>query len=177
MPARVSQGRETFWVDAARLDVTFDGGTSGDAGDLRELYDRYTPLIFPRGRLAAPIGGAVDGAAAVVSRLSFDVARPMLSVAPGEDESYALSIAADAIVVTAAGALGALRALETLSQLVEFVVTRDGGAPAYAVRRAPVAVADAPRWAHRGVLLDCARHFLPPPTLRRAVDALAALKV
>jgi len=42
---------------------------------------------------------------------------------------------------------------------------------------APVAVADAPRFPWRGVMVDPARAFLPPATLRLLIDSLASAKL
>ena len=42
---------------------------------------------------------------------------------------------------------------------------------------APWHVADRPAFAHRGVLVDTARHFLPMDTLLRQIDALAYNKM
>ena len=66
---------------------------------------------------------------------------------------------------------GCLRGLETFSQLV----VRGGGG--WGVPGAPVAIADAPRFRHRGVMLDTSRHFLPPATLRAVVDGMAVDKL
>jgi hexosaminidase len=103
----------------------------------------------------------------------------------GEDRDPLLTLDTDEsyrLVVRRAGA-GKLRAevraqsffgvrhgLETLSQLVWWddaslrVLTR-------------VHIRDAPRFAHRGVLLDTARNFLPLRALRATVDGLAACKL
>ena len=62
--------------------------------------------------------------------------------------------------------MGALRGLETLLQL-----SNSDGVPAEAEIR------DAPRFPHRGVLLDSSRHFLPVPTLTSFLDAMAMNKL
>lgn len=72
--------------------------------------------------------------------------------------------------VRAQSFFGVRHGLETLSQLVWWddtslrVLTR-------------VHIRDAPRFAHRGVLLDTARNFLPLGALRATVDGLAACKM
>ena len=67
--------------------------------------------------------------------------------------------------------VGLLRGLETLSQLV--TVAADGGLwipPS-------VAIQDAPTFAHRGILLDTARNFMPVQALRQTIDALMYSKM
>ena len=87
----------------------------------------------------------------------------------------------DAIRVAAPTVFGALHALETLSQLVQFRPggapdsdDDDAGSPFYEVHKTPLAIADAPRFRYRGVMVDCARHFMPVRDLERTVDAMAA---
>ncbi|KXS16664.1 glycoside hydrolase family 20 protein [Gonapodya prolifera JEL478] len=98
-----------------------------------------------------------------------------------QSEAFALRVPSDgsAAVLVAESAVGAVRGVDTLSQLVRTAVTGDGGtlspaprvpfldpsarAPpqAFAVFAAPVEVYDAPRFRYRGVFVDCARRFLP----------------
>jgi hypothetical protein len=102
------------------------------------------------------------------------------------------------IAITAEGVYGALRALETLSQLVTFhfggagsglparepgsesaagMGANQGSSSYYRVRGAPWAIADAPRFAHRGLMVDTGRHFLPLAVLRGVVDSLPYAKL
>ena len=90
----------------------------------------------------------------------------------GVDEAYTLRVPAPAAgsanaTLACATAYGCLRGFETFVQLV---VRR-------AVAAAPLVVDDAPRFAHRGVLVDTARHFLPLATLRAVVEGMAADKL
>jgi hypothetical protein len=122
-----------------------------------------------------------------------------------DDESYTLEVAKDesggspSARVVAPTAWGALRGLETLAQLVHQVdldagcwagdaplfpwrtaAAASGGAggrPLLVIPAAPLAVADAPRYPWRGVLLDTANHFLPVGALEQFVDAMAAVKM
>lgn len=93
--------------------------------------------------------------------------------APATDPSYTLRVDAPTARVDAKTQWGALRALETLSQLVAWRGEGDAGAGRthYRVHGSPVVVADAPRFPWRGLLLDTARHFLPVPAIERILGA------
>ena len=93
-------------------------------------------------------------------------------LAHGSDESYRLAVTeAGAATVTAPTAAGAVHGLETLAQLLKQAA--DGSV---ALCTVPVAIDDAPRFAWRGMMIDCSRHFLPVPLIKRMVDALSAAK-
>ena len=171
MPGRLALGAGTLLVPS---NITW--AVAADAPrTLTDAIARYRALIFSRGeRAGAPPGGAT----AVTINVS-DASDAYPADWALVDESYELHVpapgdaASSAIALTARTVYGALRALETLAQLVAYEPALD----AYAVAVAPVAVADAPRFAHRGLLVDVARHYQPPARLRGVVDAMAAAKL
>ncbi|KAM9330971.1 LOW QUALITY PROTEIN: beta-hexosaminidase subunit beta [Gastrophryne carolinensis] len=81
------------------------------------------------------------------------------------DESYKLSVTAGVAVLQANQVWGVLRGLETFSQLDQ----NDVGA--YLINQTQII--DFPRFAHRGILLDTSRHYLPLKTLLQNLDAMA----
>jgi hexosaminidase len=84
----------------------------------------------------------------------------------GAPESYALEVTADRATLTAPDAAGLFRGRQTLEQLRE----PDGAI-------APVRIQDAPRYAHRGVMLDVARHFFGVDDVKRLIDLAASYKL
>jgi hexosaminidase len=90
-------------------------------------------------------------------------------------EAYTLAVPAAggpaaAATLTADTVFAAMRGLETLSQLLDFVSPGAWNLPA-------AAIADAPAFPHRGALIDTARHFLPLPSLLAMIDAMAYSKM
>jgi hypothetical protein len=89
------------------------------------------------------------------------------------DESYSLSISEfGESIITAKTVYGVLRALESLSQLILF----DSETGFYSVHGCPIDITDAPRYPHRGLLLDTSRHFQPIAALKRTIDSLSYAK-
>jgi hexosaminidase len=88
------------------------------------------------------------------------------------DESYSLDVRpGQPAALRAATVLGALHGLETFSQLVTF----DFDAEAYS---SPcVSIRDAPRFPHRGLMMDTARHYEPVVAIRALVDSLPYAKL
>ena len=75
--------------------------------------------------------------------------------------------------LTADTVFGAYRGLETLSQLIRF----DFGSSSYVVDGAPIKISDAPRFPHREILLDSARHYEPVHVIEAILDSLAYAKL
>lgn len=169
-PASYTQGSGT-----SRLVVgaKFRCMVSGPTNDiLKAACSRYEGYIsshaFPVSRRvgfgAVPTGDPLDSieitADDVVSELSLHT-----------NESYSLTIGnTGAARVHAAHAVGALRALETFFQLLQ------------PLRKAtftvgPVEINDAPRWPHRGVLIDTGRHFYPVEFLKHIIEGMAMDKL
>jgi hexosaminidase len=93
-----------------------------------------------------------------------------------EDEAYALEVDDAGIALTAPTAHGAFNGVQTIRQLL----------PAFAESPVPVrvdwtvpavSVTDAPRFAHRGLMLDVARSFLTVEEVEEVIDDMVALKM
>ena len=81
-------------------------------------------------------------------------------------EGYRLSVSGDGVVIEASGEAGLFYGLQTL-----FALTKG-------VRAAPfVAIADEPRFAYRGLMIDVSRHFFGVEVLKRQIDMMARLKL
>ncbi|HVM86737.1 MAG TPA: family 20 glycosylhydrolase [Puia sp.] len=87
----------------------------------------------------------------------------------GEDESYSIQSNVQQISVNATNDIGAIRALETLLQLVS--------ADATGYYFPGVEIDDQPRFAWRGLLLDVALHFMPVDVIKRTLDGMAEVKM
>ncbi|MBZ5856019.1 beta-N-acetylhexosaminidase [Flavihumibacter profundi] len=86
-----------------------------------------------------------------------------------EDESYHLITGSKQVKITANTDLGAIRALETLQQLVS---VQKGG-----YYFPGVEIYDEPRFPWRGLLLDITLHWMPMDVVKRTLDAMAAVKL
>ena len=148
--------------------------SGADAPDVSAGVARFLARAFP---YAAPSAAAAQrrGSAAAVSALTLVIGNGSAELQLGVDESYRLSVpsdAASAIVVSAATQFGALAALETLSQLLEW----DPPTRAYSIAGAPLDIADSPAFGWRGLLVDTARHFQPVSVLRAVIESMAMAK-
>ncbi|KAL2972312.1 hypothetical protein AAZX31_15G247900, partial [Glycine max] len=86
----------------------------------------------------------------------------------GVDESYTLSILPSLATLTAKTTWGAMRGLETFSQLA-------WGNPTWIA--VGVQVLDSPLYAHRGIMLDTSRNYFPVKDLLRTVEAMSMNKL
>ncbi len=92
-----------------------------------------------------------------------------VDVVLGIDESYELLISKEQIKINAKTDVGAMRAIETLLQLITYDAD-DFYFPA-------VTIKDAPRFIWRGLMIDAARHFQPINVIKRNLDAMASVKM
>jgi hexosaminidase len=121
---------------------------------LTAAFERYTALTFPHVISAGAGASSASGTPALTS-LKVSVASlaedfPQLET----DESYELTIApTSGATLTANTVFGALRGLETFSQMVVF----DFDSEAYTLPYAPWQISDTPRFPHRGLMIDSAR--------------------
>ncbi|WP_262928322.1 beta-N-acetylhexosaminidase [Streptomyces xanthii] len=88
-------------------------------------------------------------------------------------EAYRLDVTPAGVVVTGGDRAGVFHGCQTLLQLLPAEVYRRGEASGVRWAVPAVAVADAPRFAWRGAMLDVARHFMPKHDVLRFVDLMA----
>ena len=91
----------------------------------------------------------------------------------GPAESYEIAAGGASVVITGADAAGLYYGIQSLGQLVR--PSSDATGSGWEIPS--VAVADAPRFAYRGVMLDVARHFQPVETVKAYIDRAASLKL
>ncbi|MDG4796252.1 beta-N-acetylhexosaminidase [Micromonospora sp. WMMD1082] len=91
-------------------------------------------------------------------------------------EGYRLDIAADGVRITAGTAAGLFHGVQTLRQLLPAAV--ESATPVAARWVLPGgSIVDRPRYPHRGVMLDVARHFFGVADVLRVIDHLARYKL
>ncbi|XP_077486330.1 beta-hexosaminidase subunit beta-like isoform X2 [Amblyomma americanum] len=134
---------------------------------------RYRNLTLPSSTTRSGIDGDRDAPANLLSSLHVGVRRHNGAnncgyPPPKANERYTLTIPASGDAkLTSETVWGALRGLETFSQMVlarpneRYAVVNSGE------------VRDFPRFSHRGILMDTARHFLPVAIIKQNLDAMA----
>jgi hexosaminidase len=108
-----------------------------------------------------------------LTTINFNIAENNDTIPFGDNEKY--SIAMDdslySVDITAPSAFGALRAMQTLVQLV-----RQGRGYNY-IPNFPITVEDKPKFPHRGLLLDTAREYYHVSTIKNIIRFLGANKM
>lgn len=129
--------------------------------------ERYRKLIFAGGSSTVSQignGSSLLPALRVVVGNARDCGHPQ----QGDIEDYSLEIPFEGDArLYAARVWGALRGLETFSQLVHW----DNSRMAFVVNS--TRIFDYPAYTYRGVLLDSARHFLPVKLIKQNLDAMS----
>ena len=147
---------------AARTIIVCDG----DA-ELQEVAARAVEALRRVTGWTLRTGAAAGGGSNLVLRLE----RGLFSGLPEwqRAESYRLSVNGSRIELAATAAHGLFNGAQTLSQLVA-----PAGEGQWQVGACEVE--DYPRFQWRGLLLDPARHFLPPDYLKKFIEVMAFYK-
>lgn len=136
-------------------------------GSIAETAAEAGPHEAPAGELSIlPVEAPVDGRGGAMSATGeCDERREPGEPTPEDPEAYQLIVTADHVRLRG-GPAGLSHALATLEQLV-------------AGRRhvAPMEIADRPRFAWRGLMIDLARHMVAPAVLREVVDLMALYRM
>lgn len=149
--------------------------TGAKNAHVQDAAKRYTKLIFKEkwtpvqvtAKQSLKTGGKL-------SSLDIKVADNHIKLDAEIDESYVLDVPSKGgkASLTAKTWVGALRGLETFSQLVQTKNGKKGDLVAHAAK-----IVDSPTYGHRGILLDTARNFYPVKDILRVLDAQAYNKM
>lgn len=132
----------------------------------REAQELANAIATRTGLELAVAEGAdgIDGD--IVFALETDA--PASTDAPGSADAYRIDTSGGLVSISASATAGAFWAMQTLRQLL--AQDEDGWYVTGAV------IADEPRYAYRGVMLDVARHFFGVDDVKRYIDAMSAYK-
>lgn len=127
----------------------------------------YLQILTRSGIVAVP---AVADSPAAIHFLSGDLLPDRYPVP--KDEAYVIRITPEVINIHATTRAGHFYGLQSLVQLIE--TARSDGEPLGLACRS---MADAPRFAWRGFMLDESRHFTGMTGVKRLIDAMARFKL
>ncbi|KAJ1962003.1 Glucosamine-6-phosphate isomerase (Glucosamine-6-phosphate deaminase) (GNPDA) (GlcN6P deaminase) [Dispira parvispora] len=175
IPQMIEMGQDTATVSSS---VDFKIGCSNNV--LQAARERYLALIketrFVSPRLHAETPKSGNGYQLTTIHVEVDDCDgdyPEAEV----NEWYELTIPAPSeniqATIKANTTWGALRAMETFSQLCYF--PKDSSDPI--IEGLPVSIRDGPAYSHRGLLLDTARNFFPVEDIKRTLDAMSYNKL
>ena len=169
MPQMVSMFEEKVSIHTP---LEFDVNIKNDI--IEEAIKRYRQIIFQhRTDTQVELSQSVQKVIIFIKNDDQTSKEPAMSL--NTDEHYELIIhnpknKCHEILITSPTTIGALRGLETLSQLIEFSFDDD-------IYQVPIGIIkDFPRFKHRGILLDTARHFHPVQVLKHFLLSLSFAK-
>jgi hexosaminidase len=150
---------------------------------LQDSLDRYKNLIFYNKNLphrsSSPLCQRSDFVCLNGVQFNFDGNASNVNLDLNMDEKYSMSVdSGNKVVICASSIWGAMRALESFSQLV--IVEKqsvDGNSEYYTLTlQSPFTINDRPRFPWRGLMIDSSRHFLPVRKILRIIQAISYFK-
>ena len=171
LPQRVTLGPDNSSSIELGVASGFDFVIESSSTVLRTAAARYRDsYLFPLGPAPSSCASACLCSARIL------VLSDLEELQLGTDESYRITVTgpdpAEA-VLTANTVYGAIRALETFAQLVEWSDTFG----TYTIKRVPLTIEDWPRFPWRGLMIDTARHFQHMDAIKRMIAAAAINKM
>ncbi|XP_041074974.1 beta-hexosaminidase subunit alpha-like [Polyodon spathula] len=180
LPQSLASSAERYPLSPREFNFLYDKGSAVQPGCtvLDTAFKSYSRLTFSGYSEGKPLTGnekpgsvSPDGSSfgsAPLTALVVNVQKDGCDGFPdlNSKEDYKLSIADGLGSLSAVSVWGALRGLETFSQLV--YQDQEG---TYYINKTDVV--DFPRFPHRGLLLDTSRHYLPVRSILETLDAMA----
>src|SRR5262245_40504143 len=136
----------------------------------RDLGYLLSDVLRPATGMRLPVTSAPAAAGAIV--LSVDP-----SVGADSTEAYHLDVTRTRIAIRGAAPAGVFYGIQTLRQLLPPAIFREASVDGAKWDVPGVTIADQPRFAWRGAMLDVSRHFMPKEFVKKFIDLLALHKM
>lgn len=176
-PAQFSAGNRTVLIDPEK----FEFHINGESFPLLEAtLKRFAVILSNQG------GGVGESIAeSMLSGCDVQVSTNSTALTAETDESYELSVpdgsSQSRAKLSACTVFGAMRGLETFVALWsisdQIRPYKTPLVPCCSFSAAPLSVKDAPRFPHRGLMVDTGRHFLPVSILIDHLEAMSAARL
>jgi hexosaminidase len=166
-PTSMALGDGAPFVIAKETMIIVEGGA-----DAARVGEALAALLRPSTGFPLPVSATAGIVATKNMQLTLASARTQLGA-----EGYELAVTSDAVRLTAATAAGLFRGIQTVRQLlpVEAESHMAVRGPGWTIPA--VTIADQPRFAWRGAMLDVARHFFTVREVKQYIDLLALYKM
>jgi hexosaminidase len=167
-PASLTVGTGAPFTFTATSSIVVDPAV----GQVQQIADMFAAIVRQATGFPLPVttGTGMTPAGSVRLRLALD--RSALG-----DEGYELSVTADSVLLVAHSQAGLFRGLQTFRQLLPPAIESHIGRNRQEWVAPAVTIADAPRFAWRGAMLDVARHFFTVDEVKQFIDILALYKI
>ncbi|CAL8387666.1 unnamed protein product [Boreogadus saida] len=173
LPQQVSLSEVSFKLSSSSFRVVdAEGSSAGPSCNiLQNAYRRYYEYVFGNPRKNGHFKRKAATSELSELQVSITSGDSDCDGYPGatSDESYELTVDQPYAILKAPKVWGALRGLETFSQLV---YEDEYGAKSINSSK----IVDFPRFQHRGILLDTSRHFLPIKVILANLEAMSMNK-
>ncbi|SEJ81532.1 hexosaminidase [Arthrobacter sp. yr096] len=104
-----------------------------------------------------------------------DISLALVDTFDGGPEAYALGVTEDGVGLTASTGAGLFNGVQTLRQLFPAAIEGTGTPGTWVIPA--VDIADAPRFAYRGLMLDVARNFFTVEEVKEQIDVMTQFKL
>ncbi|CAI8592166.1 unnamed protein product [Vicia faba] len=182
LPSNFTSGNYSLSVDPSLTHSVIGNGGVAYSPLLDSAFERYRSIIFKHAGFG--FGRKLRASFSVVpydiTTLNIVLHSDNEELQLGVDESYTLlvskgneSYVGGEATIEANTAYGALRGLETFSQLCSFDYTTK----TVQIHKAPWSIQDKPRFAYRGLMLDTSRHYLPISIIKQVIESMSYAKL
>ena len=138
---------------------------------IRDFADKITYISGRTNSFASPVGLAKVASEGKIKGFVF-----IKETSMGAEE-YSIDISKKTCLVKASDKNGFLYAIQTLKQLTDAAIFSDKVSPSQKFLFPVVTIKDKPRFAYRGMHLDCARHFFSVEEVKKYLDIMAVYKL